>query len=417
MPFAVIQLDCLLTLLTNLVIYDELIVDQSFMETWDQEHPQLSRLTGDSLLRPIRFDPEAETLAAVRAEIVNKMAVTPSLKEAAEADRKSWELTGQSADPHMSALLWGGAGMLARSHILSAPYLGHPFRRTLIKESGVLAARRDAWARTENVVSAARMQMFRFRHSEIDGALASFNFPPIAVQVIEHATSVDDLLLSAIALRDRYSRLREWTIAPYLLPGVLPSLRRAHKELELFLREDLTERLLERLRAGSLDVALIALPFDTGDLYVHELFKDEFWFVSRNGVHGTRQEEVAIREVDAADVLLLEEGHCLRGHAIAACGPSPRCDGNESRSHEPDHADPDGRGRPGRDAAARDHAEGRHPQGNTAHRPPVLAPRAGTHPGAGRPEYISALSRRGSTRRFHYPATPAFGPERRATRP
>jgi len=56
------------------------------------------------------------------------------------------------------------------------------------------------------------------------------------------------------------------TIAPYLLPRVLPALRRAHGDLKLYLREDLTKRLLERLRAGGLDVALIALPFDTGDL-------------------------------------------------------------------------------------------------------------------------------------------------------
>jgi hypothetical protein len=209
-PLAVIQLDCLLTLLTNLVIYDELIVDQGYMATWDQDHPQLSRLTSNSLVKPVLFDPNAETLVAVREEIVDRMAVTPSLKAAADDNRKSWKLTGASADPHMSALLWGGAGMLARSHILSAPYFGHPFRRTLIKESGFLAARRDAWARTEKIVSDARTQMFRFRHSEIDGALASFNLPPIAVHVIEQATSVDDLLLSAIALRDKYKKLREW---------------------------------------------------------------------------------------------------------------------------------------------------------------------------------------------------------------
>src|SRR6476660_7227375 len=71
------------------------------------------------------------------------------------------------------------------------------------------------------------------------------------------------------------------TIAPYLLPGVLPALRRAHGDLKLYLREDLTNRLIDRLRTSRLDVALIALPFDTGDLYVRELFKDEFSFVAR----------------------------------------------------------------------------------------------------------------------------------------
>jgi LysR family hydrogen peroxide-inducible transcriptional activator len=102
---------------------------------------------------------------------------------------------------------------------------------------------------------------------------------------------------------------------------VLPALRRTHKELKLHLREDLTQRLLERLRAGSLDLALIALPFDTGDLYVREVFKDEFWFVARKDAPAVREKEVAIREIETDDMLLLEEGHCLRDHAIAACGP------------------------------------------------------------------------------------------------
>src|SRR5262245_27046523 len=111
------------------------------------------------------------------------------------------------------------------------------------------------------------------------------------------------------------------TIAPYLLPGVLPALRRAHGDLKLYLREDLTQRLLERLRLGSLDVALIALPFDTGDLYVRELFKDEFSFVARQTDPAVRDKHIALRRIDAGDMLLLEEGHCLRDHAIAACGP------------------------------------------------------------------------------------------------
>jgi LysR family hydrogen peroxide-inducible transcriptional activator len=109
------------------------------------------------------------------------------------------------------------------------------------------------------------------------------------------------------------------TIAPYLLPRVLPALRRAYPALKLYLREDVTSVLLERLRAGSLDVALIALPFDTGDLYVRELFKDEFALVAREA--DLSEKVVALRKIDPGDMLLLEEGHCLRDHAIAACGP------------------------------------------------------------------------------------------------
>ena len=111
------------------------------------------------------------------------------------------------------------------------------------------------------------------------------------------------------------------TVAPYLLPRVLPALRRSYGELKLYLREDLTGRLLERLRAGSLDVALIALPFDTGDLWVRELFMDEFAFVACDADPAVRAKTVAFRTIDQRDMLLLEEGHCLRDHVIAACGP------------------------------------------------------------------------------------------------
>jgi len=111
------------------------------------------------------------------------------------------------------------------------------------------------------------------------------------------------------------------TIAPYLLPSVLPALRRAHAGLKLYLREDLTERLLERLRSGGLDVALIALPFDTGDLYVRELFEDAFAFVARESDPAVKKRDVALRKIASGEMVLLEEGHCLRDHAIAACGP------------------------------------------------------------------------------------------------
>jgi LysR family hydrogen peroxide-inducible transcriptional activator len=115
------------------------------------------------------------------------------------------------------------------------------------------------------------------------------------------------------------------TIAPFLLPGLLALLRARFPSLKLYLREDLTERLLERLRAGQLDVALIALPFETGELLVRKLFKDEFWYVAREDDPLAKGKEVAVRQLDPGRILLLEEGHCLRDHAIAACGPrAPR---------------------------------------------------------------------------------------------
>jgi LysR family hydrogen peroxide-inducible transcriptional activator len=111
------------------------------------------------------------------------------------------------------------------------------------------------------------------------------------------------------------------TIAPFLLPEILPPLRRAYPQLKLYLREDLTAHLLDRLRAGGLDLALIALPYDTDELHVRELFKDEFWYVAREDDPAARAKEVAVHRLRPGQVMLLEEGHCLRDHAIAACSP------------------------------------------------------------------------------------------------
>lgn len=115
------------------------------------------------------------------------------------------------------------------------------------------------------------------------------------------------------------------TIGPYLLPKALPALREAHPRLRLVLREDQTARLLDRLAAGELDVALIALPYDTPDLETLALGDDPFVVACPPGHPLARRDRVASSDLETAELLLLEEGHCLREHALDAChlpGPS-----------------------------------------------------------------------------------------------
>ena len=110
------------------------------------------------------------------------------------------------------------------------------------------------------------------------------------------------------------------TIAPFLLPAVLAGLRKRYPALKPYLREDLTANLLERLRGGALDFALIALPYDTGELEVRPLYKDAFRFVCREDDPRAAADSISVRQLKPETVLLLEEGHCLRDHAIRACG-------------------------------------------------------------------------------------------------
>lgn len=109
------------------------------------------------------------------------------------------------------------------------------------------------------------------------------------------------------------------TIAPFLLPSVLPDIRENYPDLKIALREDLTANLLARLADHQLDFALIALPYDTVGLLVKELFIDEFWLVAVENDPALKGKEIHLPTKMAERLLLLEEGHCLRDHTMQAC--------------------------------------------------------------------------------------------------
>ncbi|MFM8992278.1 MAG: hydrogen peroxide-inducible genes activator [Alphaproteobacteria bacterium] len=110
------------------------------------------------------------------------------------------------------------------------------------------------------------------------------------------------------------------TVAPFELPALLPALRRRHAGLRLALREDLTHRLLGRLEEGGLDFALVALPYDTKGLLLRELCEDELLLVAPEGDRRLAARRLAAPADLAGELLLLEEGHCLRDHVLQACG-------------------------------------------------------------------------------------------------
>ena len=115
------------------------------------------------------------------------------------------------------------------------------------------------------------------------------------------------------------------TIAPFLLPRSLPGLRSLYPELKLELREDLTARLLERLANGDLDAAILALPYEAAEMEMEALFTDPFVLACPPDHPLAALDSVSGAHLAEVDLLLLEEGHCLRDHALAACSlPAPR---------------------------------------------------------------------------------------------
>jgi LysR family hydrogen peroxide-inducible transcriptional activator len=113
------------------------------------------------------------------------------------------------------------------------------------------------------------------------------------------------------------------TIAPFLLPRALPLLRERFPKLRLFLREDLTHRLIVALRAGQLDAALIALPYDLAGLQYAHVADDELVAAMPANDPLAAEARVTPEAMEKEGLILLEDGHCLREHALAACGLKP----------------------------------------------------------------------------------------------
>lgn len=109
------------------------------------------------------------------------------------------------------------------------------------------------------------------------------------------------------------------TIAPFLLPHLLPKLRAERPELKLYLREETSQTAIESLRHGSVDCVLLALPFPTGELDSELLFKDRLYVAFPRDDPHDPPEWIAPEMIDESKLLLLEDGHCLKDHALAAC--------------------------------------------------------------------------------------------------
>lgn len=109
------------------------------------------------------------------------------------------------------------------------------------------------------------------------------------------------------------------TIAPFLLPRVLPKLNEQYPSLQVYLEEGLSDPILDRLRSGDIDAALIALPYFIEGLDHQVLFDDEFVFACPPNHPLNESKAVSTADLAKHPLMLLEEGHCLRTHALDAC--------------------------------------------------------------------------------------------------
>lgn len=150
---------------------------------------------------------------------------------------------------------------------------------------------------------------------------------PIGEEVVSRSrrilTSVDELItLCDIESQPLGGRMRLGvipTIAPYLLPRLLEGLRQRYPGFQLFIREDLSDHLVDALHRGELDVLLLALPFPAEQTETTVLFQDTFRLACPAEHPLLTNTRVKTADLKGQDLLLLEEGHCLRSHALEAC--------------------------------------------------------------------------------------------------
>jgi LysR family hydrogen peroxide-inducible transcriptional activator len=114
------------------------------------------------------------------------------------------------------------------------------------------------------------------------------------------------------------------SLAPYVLPRILPALQRRYPDLRVELRETQTHGLIEELHRGTLDVIMLALPIDDAEIESIRLFDDPFLLAVPSTDNRPENARVSEQDIDTQRLILLEEGHCLRDQALAGCSSARR---------------------------------------------------------------------------------------------
>ncbi|WP_289031697.1 hydrogen peroxide-inducible genes activator [uncultured Paraglaciecola sp.] len=133
----------------------------------------------------------------------------------------------------------------------------------------------------------------------------------------------DELLLLSQSNKEPFSRPMTIgvipTIGPYLLPKVLPEVRKQYPNFKLRIQEDQSHILVDKLRAGEIDAAILALPYPIEGLMGFDFWQEDFYWVCHKDERPSKVNEITSEELEIDKLMLLKDGHCLKEHALAAC--------------------------------------------------------------------------------------------------
>ena len=150
---------------------------------------------------------------------------------------------------------------------------------------------------------------------------------PIGQQVLDKAQKItlqlDDLVKLADTQRSELSYPMSIgiipTIAPFLLPIVLPTLTEHYPNLELKIVEEQSHELVDKVRRGEIDTAILALPYRCDGLLSFEFWQEDFYWITHSDEMKASCTEITANELEQSKLMLLQDGHCLKDHALSAC--------------------------------------------------------------------------------------------------
>ena len=202
----------------------------------------------------------------------------------------------------------------------------------LLAEQGAFGRAAEAAHVTQPTLSAGIQELERtLGAAVVDRSRSGVILTPVGEEALRRATVIlneaEELVEAAKNAGQPFTgRFRLGvipTIAPFLLPTALPALRERFPKLRLFLREDLTQRLIGHLKAGRLDAALIALPYDMTGLAWEHVSDDELLAAMPADHPLAKGSSASPEALERENMILLEDGHCLRDHVLSACRLNP----------------------------------------------------------------------------------------------
>ncbi len=200
------------------------------------------------------------------------------------------------------------------------------FFMALIRRQSFSKAADDCFVSQSTLSSAIKEMELLLGRQLVDRSTRSFALTPAGEEVAARASEIlaatEDLVRAASGRRPLEGAFHLGvipTVAPFLLPRATQDLNKSHPTLELYLREDLTAALAERLSAGLIDAALMAFPYEIAGADSIEIADDPFWFACAPDHEFAGRDALDTDDLAGCELLLLEDGHCLREHAIDAC--------------------------------------------------------------------------------------------------